>query len=123
MDFNPEVNQWIKRRYRESPASGPGASRIKFSDILEEVQNAFPTGNISTYIVSNAISKEFPMSVGKRVGEKKHKYIYGIEVNPQAGGSTTDTCSLASQVVALEQSLQHERRMKECLCQQLQQLQ
>ena len=121
MDFNPEVNQWIKRRYRASPASGQGASRIKFSDILDEVQRAFPTDNISTYVVSNAISKEFPASVGKKVGEKKHKYIYGIEINPQAGGSTTD--SLASQVVALEQSLQHERKMKECLWQQLQELQ
>jgi hypothetical protein len=121
MDFNPEVNQWIKRRYRASPTSEQGASRIKFSDILDEVQRAFPTSNISTYIVSNAISKEFPMSVGKKVGEKKHKYIYGIEIDPQDGGSTTD--SLTSQVVALEQSLQHERRMKECLWQQLQQLQ
>ena len=121
MDFNPEVNQWIKHRYRESPVSGPGASRIKFSDILDEVQRAFPTSNISSYVVSNAVSKEFPTSVGKKVGEKKHKYIYGIEVNPEAGHSTTD--SLASQVVALEESLQQERRMKESLWQQLQQLQ
>ena len=101
--------------------SGEGASRIKFSDILNEVHQAFPTGNISSYVVSDAISKEFPMSVGKKVGEKKHKYIYGIAINPEAGGSTT--ASLASEVVALEQSLQHERRMKEYLWQQLQQLQ
>ena len=101
--------------------SGEGASRIKFSDILNEVHQAFPSGNISSYVVSDAISKEFPMSVGKKVGEKKHKYIYGIAINPEAGGSTT--ASLASEVVALEQSLQHERRMKEYLWQQLQQLQ
>ena len=129
MDFNAEaeaeaeVNQWIKRQYRESPASGPGASRIKFSDILEEAQHAFPTANISPYIVSNAISTKFPMSVSKKVGNKKHKYVYGIEVNESGGTCSTPVAGLTSQVMALEQSVQQERRMKECLWQQLQQLQ
>ena len=119
MDFNPEVNHWIKSRFREVPISGPESSRIKFSDILEEVQHAFPTSNVSSFVVSNATSKEFPMSVGKKVGEKKHKYIYGIEINWEAGGSSTD--HLAARVMALEQTLEYEQETKECLLQQLQQ--
>ena len=118
MDFNPEVNEWIKHRYR---VSGPEASRVKFSDILEEVQSSFPTSSISSYVVSNAITKEFPTSISKKLGEKKHKYVYGIAINPEAGGDTTT--DLASKVLSLEQSLQQERMMKEHLWQQLQQLQ
>ena len=89
-----------------SSSCGPEASRIKFSDILAEVQHAFPTMNVSTVVVSDAISKEFPMSLGKKVGEKRHKYIYGIEINREVESGTTPHWTL--QVTALEQSLQHE---------------
>ena len=84
MNFNPEVNRWIKTRYREAPVSGPEASRIKFSDVLAEVQHAFPTMNVSTVVVSDAISKEFPMSLGKKVGEKRHR---GVARNFGKGGA------------------------------------
>ena len=33
------------------------------------------------------------MSIGKKVGEKKHKYVYGIEINPESGGSTMFVCT------------------------------
>ena len=53
MNFNPELNRWIKTRYREAPGSGPLASRINFSDVLAEVQHAFLTMNVSTVVVSD----------------------------------------------------------------------
>lgn len=61
MDFNPKVNKLIKRHYRETPVSGSEALRDKFSDILE-VQNTFPTTGVRSRVVSNAITKESPMS-------------------------------------------------------------
>ena len=119
MDFNPELNQWLKRRYQETPVNGPEAKRVKFSDIFEEAQKAFPSSNISSYSVSNALSKEFPMSVSKKVGEKKHKYIYGVDIS-EVGGTTV---SSTSHVMALEQSLAQERRMNASLRQEVLQLQ
>ena len=76
--------------------------------------------NVSTVVVSDAISKEFPTSLGKKVGEKRHKYIYGIEINRYVESGTTPHWTL--QVTALEQSLQQERMTNECLWQQLQQV-
>ena len=95
---------------------------VKFSDILDEARHAFPWVKISSYVLSNAIAKEFPLLVSKKLGESRHKYYYGIEDSlalSESGASSRST----NKALALEQSLQHERRMNECLQQQLQQLQ
>ena len=69
----PEVNRWLKRRYRETPVSGPQQKMVKFSDILDEARHAFPWVKISSYVLSNAITKEFPLLVSKKLGESRHK--------------------------------------------------
>ena len=101
--------------------SGPEAKRVKFSEVLEQAQNALPTVNVSSYALSSAISEEFPLSVSKRLGEKKHWYIYGVEITSDVGSSTT--ASSSSHVLALEQSLEQERRTNDSLRQQVLQLQ
>ena len=53
-------------------------------------------------------------------GEKRHKYMYGIEINREVESGSTPHWTL--QVTALDQSLQQERMTTECLRQQLQQV-
>ena len=66
---------------------------------MDEIQCTFPTGNVSTHVVSITISKEYSMSVYKKRKREDAQVRPRVEINLQASSSTTDI--FASQVVAL----------------------
>lgn len=72
------IQDWLKCHFKDAAVSGPDCKRVKFSDIVDEATTGFPLP-VSSGALSHAIREEFPNSVNKRVGEKRHTYIYGID--------------------------------------------
>ena len=73
-----EIQSWLKRRFKDAAVSGPHCKRVKFSDIVDEAAMELPPA-VSNCALSQAIREGFPESESKRVGDKRHTYIYGIE--------------------------------------------
>ena len=88
----------LKEMYSEVEVDtdAPNPKRVKFSDIQDELQKCFPTGNTSTFAISRAITSAFPNSLGKKTGKARQKYIYGVESQLLPSSNTPPELSSAS---------------------------
>ena len=73
--------QHLKEMYSEVKVDtdAPNLKRVKFSDVQDELQKSFPSGTMSTFAVSQAITSAFPSSLRKKARKARQKYIYGVE--------------------------------------------
>ena len=73
-----EQKSWLRKRYQDAPLEGSSA-KVKFSDVLEELEKQFAPAKFSSNLVSQAIKEVFPQSSSKLSAKLRHKYIFGIE--------------------------------------------
>ena len=92
-----ELRSCLKRLYKEAPAYGPEAKKIKFSQIKDEVQQNCPSSAISSQLLSRAITAEFPNTESKQIGKARHSYVLGIDRLAEEEG--TSVAALASQQI------------------------
>ena len=79
MEKEAELKTWLKRLYREAPASGPDAKRVKFSHVKDELQCRCPSMSVSTQSLSRAISAQFPNAETKQLGKARQSYVLGVD--------------------------------------------
>ena len=70
---------WLKKRFREAPADGPEAKRVKFQAIHQSLASGFPCVDFNSKTVSDILSSAFPHITRKKVGKAQLTHIYGIE--------------------------------------------
>jgi hypothetical protein len=105
METEADLRRLLKRLYREAPASGPDAKKIKYSHM--KAQHC-PSSSISTQSLSRAISAQFPNTESKHLGKARHVYIFGMDRICDEGTTSTDitgTSDSSSEQIAL---LQHQ---------------
>ena len=78
MEKEAELRTWLKRLYREAPASGPDAKRVKFSHVKDELCRC-PSMSVSTQLLSRAISAQFPNAETKQLGKARQSYVLGVD--------------------------------------------
>ena len=71
----------LKEMYSEVEVDtdAPNPKRVKFSNVQDELQKSFPSGAMSTFAVSRAITSAFPNSLSKNAG--KHAKSTSMELN------------------------------------------
>ena len=74
-----EQKAWLRRRYRDAPLEGSCKKKVKFADVVEELEKQFAPAKFSLYTVSQAIKEVFPQSCSKPSGKSRQKYIFGIQ--------------------------------------------
>lgn len=90
-----ELRAWLKRLYKEAPATGPEAKKIKFSHIKDDVQHYCQSMPISSSLLSRAISAEFSQKESKQLGKARHSYVLGID---RLAGEECSTSAAAAAV-------------------------
>ena len=60
---------WLKKRFREAPADGPEAKRIKFQTIHQSLATGFPSVDFNSKMVSDILNAAFPSTKRKPVGK------------------------------------------------------
>lgn len=68
MDQEQEI-AWLKKRYREAPADGPEAKRVKFQAIHQSLAQGFPSVDFNSKTVSDILNAAFPHTKRKQVGK------------------------------------------------------
>ena len=95
METEADLRRLLKRLYREAPASGPDAKKIKFSHVKDDVQQHCPSSSISTQSLSRAISAQFPNTESKHLGKARHVYVFGIDKICDEGTTSTGVAGTA----------------------------
>ena len=92
-----EQKSWLRRRYRDAPLEGSCTKKVKFADIVEELEMQFALAKFSSYTVLQAIKEVFPQSSSKPLEKSRHKYIFGIEpVSCEQMSSSLVSCNHAA---------------------------
>ena len=89
MEKETEVKKWLKRLYSEAASTGPEAKKVKFADVKDEVGRHCPSSSISNYMLSRAISEEFPSAENVKLGKQRHLYVVGVDKLEKSGASST----------------------------------
>ena len=79
-EMSSDVRVWLKHQYKSAAVSGPECKRMKFSDIIDRATTELQPSSFSHCILSHAIRAEFPDTVNKKIGKKRHTYVYGMEM-------------------------------------------
>ena len=96
---------WLKKRFREAPADGPEAKRIKFQAIHQSLATGFPSVDFNSKMVSDILNAAFPNTKRQPVGKAQLMHVFGIE-EVQGGDQGS---SALQQVLELENDLRRER--------------
>ena len=106
-----EQKVWLRKRYRDAPLERCYAKKVKFADVIEELEKQFAPAKFTSNTVSQAV---FPQSCSKRLGKSQHSFIFGIKP------VTCDTQMTSSQVsynhaalLELEQAKNKERQERQ----------
>ena len=100
---------WLKKRFREAPADGPEAKRIKFQAIHQSLATGFPSVDFNSKMVSDILNAAFPNTKRKPVGKAQLMHVFEIE-EVQGGDQGS---SALQRVLELENDLRREREKNE----------
>ena len=109
---------WLKKRFREAPADGPGAKRIKFQKIHQSLSEGFPSVDFNSKMVSDLLSVAFPHTTRKQVGKSHLMHVFGIEEMQESEQSS----DLLQRITDLESDLTREREKNANLLERVRQL-
>ena len=113
MDSSQE--EWLRKRYTETPSEGPQAKRVKFEDVYNDITSAFPSTKFNHRMVSDVVKSGFPHSTSRQVGKARKSHIFGIEPKELQPGPHSDSTSqqLEQEIKLNSQLRQHVKALEE----------